>query len=246
MPQNASKSELLAVVKSWSGFRGIPENSIRMILEKASLHDYAPSHWLYRQGEPANRFFLLESGLISLRDSTSAGEETIIRFIFPGEPLGCVALSGVNEHVLSAQVLRPSRTLEWDRDTALNLVRDVPRAAANLLGDMISDVIYYHHHIRRLKTDPLERRVQWGLLQLSRALGKSTSEGITIEYPGHRQLAELAGTTVYSVSRELGRLQSKGILRKQRGQILLLHPDRLAGGQFWQSVGPITESQIAS
>ena len=205
----------------------MPDVSIRKILENASCHDYSPGHWLYKQGQPARHFFLLEAGLISLTELTAAGDETLIRFVFPGGPIGLIAISTIHEHVLSAQVLKASRVMTWNRDAALRLIREIPAAAANLLSIMICDVVHYYHHIRRLKTDPLERRIEWALNELSRAVGQSTSEGILIERGGYRQLAELAGTNIYSVSRELSKLERAGVVRKRRGRILLLNRKRL-------------------
>lgn len=92
---------------------------------------------------------------------------------------------------------------------------------------MIWDYYHYYQQVRRLRTDPLERRIEWSLLELSRALGESTAEGTVIEAGGYRQLAELAGTNIYSVSRELSKLEHRGILRKSRGRIVLFAPEQL-------------------
>lgn len=228
MKQKRSGFELPAIIKHAAVFQGLDEHTIRKILDRASGADYPSQYWLYKQGEPAGDVFLVQSGLISLTDLSVEGEETLIRFIFPGEATGLVAISTIPEYVLSAQVLKSSRIIGWKRDAAVRLLREVPRAAANLLSITIADVVHYYHYIRRLKMDPLERRIEWVLNELSRALGTSTREGTVIEHGSYRRLAQLAGTNIYSVSRELSKLERRGLLRKNRGRIVLLSANHLA------------------
>jgi CRP-like cAMP-binding protein len=220
------KFDLPPAPRGGPGFHNLSESNIRTILEKASIQEYPPQHWLYRQGEPARAFFILKSGLVSLIDLSSAGEETLIGFVLPGEPIGYIPLFLMDEYLLSAQVLQPSVIMGWSRKAALELTQEVPTAAVNLLSNMISDLIRHYHHIRRLKRDPLEKRIEWGLGELARAFGKSLPEGTVIEGVEQRQLAHLAGTTIYGISRELSKLERRGVLRKQRRRIVLIEQKR--------------------
>jgi CRP/FNR family transcriptional regulator, nitrogen oxide reductase regulator len=229
MKPGPSKSVLIPVVRSSPAFRGLPEWCVRSILERATREEYLAQKWLYRQGQPANKFFLLESGLLSLSEVTANGEESLLRFIVPGELTGHVALSDLQENVLSAQAVKTSRVIVWRREVAMQLVKDVPMAAANLLSNMIRDVVHYYHCTRRQRTEPLDRRVRWALSELARAIGKLTPEGMVIEPAGQHQLAQLAGTNIYSISRELTKLQQLRVLRKQRNRIVLLQETKLHG-----------------
>lgn len=227
MNEKRPRSGMPASVKTARTFKGVPERVLARIFESATSRQYPPQSWIYRQGQPARNFFLLESGLVSLSEVTTSGYETLLRFIYPGDPMGFVAVAGIDDYVLSAQVLRTSKVWTWNREAAHRLLHENPNAAANLLSITIQDVIYYYHHIRRLRMDPLERRIDWSLLQLSRAVGRSTPAGTLIETGGYRQLAELAGTNIYSVSRQLSKLECRGIVTKSHGRIVLLAPKRL-------------------
>ena len=210
-------------------FRGLSQGSIRTILERASTQDYPARHWLFRQGEPARNFYVLKSGLLSLSGISYTGEQTLIQFKLPGEATGYVALSELDRYALSAQTLRTSSLLVWDRQTALRLIAEIPQAAANLLGSIIGDVAHSLLFVHRLRTDPMEKRIEWGLRELGRVFGSATPEGLVIEYPGHQELAELAGTNIYNVSRELSKLEARGVLRKKHGYIVLLASDTADG-----------------
>jgi CRP-like cAMP-binding protein len=66
--------------------------------------------------------------------------------------------------------------------------------------------------------------VESGLLKLVQL----TPDGVLIAHPLTRQeLAELAGTTLYTVSRTLSRWQARGWLRSERRRLLVRAPKQL-------------------
>jgi CRP/FNR family transcriptional regulator, nitrogen oxide reductase regulator len=210
-------------------FEGLPGDSIKMMLERASRNDYAPGHWFYMQGQPPRDFYFLESGLVRLSHSTSSGEDVLARFVAPGEVFGYFALVLGAVNVASARVVQPSRIIVWERAAALELLQEIPRAAANLFAIAVRDVAYFYDRTQRLLREGVAKRVEWALSELARTVGKKATGGIVIEFgAGQRELAELAGTTIYTVSRELSKLERQGIVQKERGRIIILKPEKLA------------------
>lgn len=143
---------------------------------------------------------------------------------------------------MSAEVLNPTRVIAWERETSMSLLWEVPGAAANLLSIMVTDVVSYYHHIRRLKADPVDRRIRWAILELFRALGHTSNGRRIIDYASYQRLAELAGTNIYSVSRELNRLQRRGLLDKEKKRLVLLQPKELAHGLALHTGGALRHS----
>ncbi|MCX7976575.1 MAG: helix-turn-helix domain-containing protein, partial [Bellilinea sp.] len=55
-----------------------------------------------------------------------------------------------------------------------------------------------------------------------------TSRGVEVNLPLSRQdLAEMIGTTLYTVSRTLSQWESKGLIHTSREQIIILYPHGL-------------------
>src|SRR6185312_10525324 len=77
-----------------------------------------------------------------------------------------------------------------------------PRAALNLFSIAVKDIVYFHEKCRLLLDEQVGVRIQWALMQLVEAFGMKTREGLLIPNIRHTELAELAGTTIYTVSRE--------------------------------------------
>ncbi len=229
LPSGSVKVELSRAILTSQIFKGLPRQSILSILERASSSDCLPGETLYLQAQPAREFFLLESGLVRLHEVTSEGDDILVQLIAPGDVFGFFALSsGVN--IASAEVVLPSRIFRWDAATAIQILGEFPRLATNLLQVVLKTSIYLYQLMCRYKSGPVTERVQWALAHLARVVGKKTEQGFTIEYAGsQRMLADLAGTTIYTVSRELSNLERRGILCKERGRIVLLRPDELRG-----------------
>ena len=71
-------------------------------------------------------------------------------------------------------------------------------------------------------------RLAHTLLRVMRQCGQQTADGILLRHALTRQeFAELAGTTLYTVSRTLSQWQADGILRTSRRRLIILAPGRL-------------------
>jgi CRP-like cAMP-binding protein len=81
---------------------------------------------------------------------------------------------------------------------------------------------------RQLTTERVERRVARTLLRLAGEAGRDGRHGNEIDFPITRQdVAEMTGTTLYTVSRLISTWQKQGILRGGRQRIVVRSPDAL-------------------
>ncbi|MFZ5819950.1 MAG: helix-turn-helix domain-containing protein, partial [Chloroflexota bacterium] len=71
----------------------------------------------------------------------------------------------------------------------------------------------------------VEQRIARVLLRLAGQSGKRVDEGVLIELPFSRQeLAEMAGTTLYTVSRVLSSWEKQGLIATGRERVTLTSP----------------------
>ena len=81
--------------------------------------------------------------------------------------------------------------------------------------------------LQELSTECVEQRVARTVLRLAGGDGAPPAQGV--ELPVRRQdIAEMAGTTLHSVSRLVSRWAREGLVRAGRGRIVVLEPDRFA------------------
>jgi cAMP-binding proteins - catabolite gene activator and regulatory subunit of cAMP-dependent protein kinases len=77
-------------------------------------------------------------------------------------------------------------------------------------------------------TERVERRVARALLRLVQEAGRRVDAGVEIDFPVSRQdIAEMTGTTLYTVSRLLSSWEERGIVRSGRQRIILTTPHAL-------------------
>jgi CRP-like cAMP-binding protein len=204
---------------------------IRHMLSRAQIADYPARSWLYRQDEPAHQFFLLEAGLVRLGQLSVNGDDILVRYVPPGDVFGYFALAVEAPNIVSAQAIKPSRVAVWERDTAKQLLTEIPRAAVNLLNVAVADVVYFHERSRRLVVDPVGTRVRSAVGELVQTIGIKSGHGKGVALDiGQREVAELAGTTIFSVNRELRKMEADGVVHASRGRIVVLKPGELLGG----------------
>jgi CRP-like cAMP-binding protein len=67
-----------------------------------------------------------------------------------------------------------------------------------------------------------------GILRLAAQIGKAVAGGTLIDLTLSRQdIAEMTGTTIYTVSRTLSKWEGEGIIESGRERVLVRKPDAL-------------------
>jgi CRP-like cAMP-binding protein len=110
----------------------------------------------------------------------------------------------------------------------LDLVLRYPQLALNILRVVSAHVIEFQNRYRELATERVERRVARALLRLANQAGQKVAGGILIDVALTQQdLAEMTGTTRYTISRMLGEWEQRGLVKAGRGRVLVKQPHNL-------------------
>lgn len=202
-------------------------------LETVSLAGYqrrvARHGFFYHQGDPASTFYILGEGRVRLTEVTPDGDQLLVRFAGPGEAIGIIAALGNAVYPLTAQAVEDCLALAWDSATLEQLMERIPRIAINGLRLVSRRWHELEERYRELATERVERRVAQTLLRLVRQAGRRVEGGILIDLPLTRQdLAEMTGTTLYSVSRILSRWEQEKLVESGRERVLIRYPHGLA------------------
>ena len=103
-----------------------------------------------------------------------------------------------------------------------------PRIALNSLRIMARQIRIFQNRVRDLSTKRVEIRIARVVLRLAHQSGKKIDEGVLIDLPLSRQdLAEMAGTTLYTASRVLREWDKKEIIHSKRQKIVIRYPHGL-------------------
>lgn len=180
------------------------------------------------QGDPAVSAYLIEKGRVRLSQVTPEGQQVLLRVIGPGNMFGTVALSRIEVYPVSAEAAEECTVLVWPRRLLVSLVEQMPKLALNAIEMMAGHVQEFQDRFRELATQRVERRLARTLLRLASQAGKKTDEGILIDLALTRQdLAEMTGTTLYTVSRILSQWETQGLVRSGRERVVIRWPHGL-------------------
>jgi CRP/FNR family transcriptional regulator, nitrogen oxide reductase regulator len=192
---------------------------------------------LFREGEPANALYLVEAGRIKLTQLTAEGQEVIMRYLAPGDAFAAVALFDRGTYPVAARATERTRLRAWSREVLPGLVREHPRFEANLLRIVSTHTREALSRVRELATEPVAQRLARALLRLGEQIGRREPGGsVLLERITQQELAEIAGTSVYTVSRTLAEWQERKLAETGRQQIRICDLEGLAA---------VTEGNVA-
>ncbi len=197
-------------------------------IEAARPREVRRNELVAHQGDQVREFALVESGLLKLVQLTPGGHELIVRFVGPGDPFGVVALLDTARYPMTAVAVERTRLLIWTDGVLRPLLDRFPRVRLNVTRELAAYMTDALTRVRELTTERVSQRLAHTLLRLMRQVGTPHGDGVLIAHPLTRQeLADLTGTTLYTVSRTLSRWQSRGILQSTRRHLLVRAPGRL-------------------
>lgn len=204
---------------------GLGEADRTAVLSAGRPVTYQPGESLFHQDDPASGAFMLSKGRARLVQHTPDGRQVILRVINPGEVIGLVSVLESSNYPSTVETMEPSEGVRWDGETLQALFERFPRLALNVIPYLIARVHDVQARYRELATERVERRVARVLLRLVSQAGEKTAEGVRINMRLTRQdLADMTGTTLFSVSRILAAWEQKGWLDGDRTSIRLRDP----------------------
>lgn len=184
---------------------------------------------VFRQGEPTKSFFVLLHGRLKVVKVTPSGQQVLIRFVNPGDIYGIAKALSREDYPATATAVIDSVTLVWPSDIWDEFMTSHPSMSLNvmrMMGDRLQEA---HTRVKELSTEEVERRVAHTLLRLIAQSGRSTEEGVMIDFPITQQdLAQASGTTFHSVSRILSGWESEGLVTIGRRKVVVSDVEGLA------------------
>jgi CRP/FNR family transcriptional regulator, nitrogen oxide reductase regulator len=168
---------------------------------------------IHRTGEPAQRLYVVATGLVKLLRHAADGRTVMHDLVAPGESFGALQALGDPAYGHDAVVIRGGCLLTLaaaDFDALLTEVPGVATAALSITARRLREA---QGAVDALSTLPVEGRLAAGLLRLARKVGRATEAGTQLtERVSQVDLAALTGTTPESVSRTFARWRRLGLL----------------------------------
>jgi len=203
-------------------FRGAPVEVLREAQAASFRKRFAAGEVVFQQGDAATSLVLVIVGRLRASQTTSDGQQIIIQYLGPGQIAGYTTLSGGDCHPGTVTAVDDTHLVGWTGAAIRDIMTRHSIVAINavaMLGTRYHDM---QVRLRELSTEKVERRLAHTILRLAQQAGRRTSHGVEIAFPVSRQdLAEMAGTTLHTVSRTLSGWEDQGIVDCGRRRVIL-------------------------
>ncbi|MFN3309690.1 MAG: Crp/Fnr family transcriptional regulator [Anaerolineales bacterium] len=224
-----SKEAFSATVRQSSLFRTISAANFTLLMENGILRSVEEEALFFLQGDPATHVYVFCQGRARLLQYTPNGQQIILRLVNPGQTFAAIALLQPSSgYPVTAQAIEDSIAMSWEARFLQKLAEKEPSITLNTLQLMHHYILELQERQQALIADRVEQRIARMLLKLTAQFGQKTNQGILIDFPITRQaIAEMCGTTIFTVSRTLNEWERKGILDIGREKVVILQPHGL-------------------
>jgi CRP-like cAMP-binding protein len=209
-------------------FKDLPHEGLIDVTECFKRREFERGDILFIEGQPARTYFIVGEGQVKVFQSSADGLEVILHMLGPGELVGAFPTLGEGAYPASAQAFTDLVAYSISSEAFDAVLDDYPLIAVNLLRFATRVLHASHEKLREMATERVEQRIARTLARLANQIGRPTGKGILIDAPLTRQdLAEMTGTTVFTVSRTLKSWEREGILEVGREKVTIIDPHRL-------------------
>ena len=204
----------VALVRRSSLFSGISLPICKEIVSLAHEKKFESAQVIFCQGDSVRQVLLLTSGCVKLLQVGANGHEVMLRLSGPGEPIG-IAESHIRNHNSTARAQQPCTALAWDVVTFEAIFERHAFVRRNMLNILFQYLEDMHERFREISTERVAARLSSQIIRMMHRVGRQVNGEIEISI-SREELAQLIGTTLFTVSRLLSDWDRQGIVAARR------------------------------
>lgn len=224
---NLGGSERSSAIHASTLFAHLSPGEIREVLANARPKVFDRNDVLFMQGQPARQLMLIVSGSVKLTQLSTGGSEVILWLCGVGDSVGLSGIDRDSVYTCTARVVVPCRALVWDWTRLEILLQQHPQVRMNMVTILGQRLVELEERFREIATEKVARRVALALLRTMRQVGRGSAAGVHVSL-SREELAQLTGTTLFSISRLMSKWSADGIVRPGRETVLVLDVKRLS------------------
>lgn len=226
---------IAATLRTCQLFSGLSPADLETIAGFAVLRSVPKGAYLFREGDPAEGFYVAQKGAINVHRVSPAGKEQVIYVFRAGESFAEAALASAQGYPANARAVETSSVVVVPKAPFLALLGRRPDLALRMLGSM-------SQHLRvlvGLVEDMTLKDVETRLLNWITKRCPAVDTPRTVELGNtKRVLAGELGTSSETLSRTFARLRDEGLLQV-RGHALEIEQPVALHARFRRLLGDV-------
>ena len=218
---NLPKNVLPPFVTALDLFQGAAQQDAQKISGLSSEKRFARGATIFREGESADAVYVLRRGMVKLSSLSDKGRETILHILKPDEVFGELLLSE-QQRAFTAVTLEDSLVTIISKESFVELLLTVPTVALTFIRLLSKRLALVERGLAEFGHTWSYHRLARVLLQLSEKYGKEVPNGTLINVRlTHEDLANLIGTSRETVTTQLSKFTSMGLLKREARHLIV-------------------------
>ena len=192
------------------------------------LNDFPTGHQIFVDGKPANRVYVIISGIVKLTAPIPRGRCTVRSLLGPGDIIDAPAAFDGSPHGCTATCQTLVRTASLSSSAVQRLLRHRPALAQRWLQALAQEIRAREQDIVLLASGDIAARVARELIRLAEHLGNPVEGVVHVDHTLTRQeFAELVGAPKEPVGKALANFVAHGWIVTGPGRFEITDIDQL-------------------
>jgi CRP/FNR family transcriptional regulator, dissimilatory nitrate respiration regulator len=205
------QAALINSLRTCQLFSGLPAGDLAAVAEITVVKPLEKGGYLFREGEPAHGFYIVQKGAINVHRVNAAGKEQVIQIFRAGDSFAEATLATLVGYPADARAVEASQVLLVQKSGFLTLLQRQPELALRMLGAMSAHLRDLVGQLEDLALKDVETRLAHWLLK--RCPNPDLREPVTVELRStKRVIAAELGTVSETLSRTLAKFREQKLV----------------------------------
>src|SRR6201997_2502216 len=167
---------------------------------------------IFRQGEPADSIYFIQSGRIKISVVSAAGKEAVLAMPGPHDFFGEGSLVKQSLRISTATTLEPSTVFRVEKRAMVRALHEQPDLSEKFMASLLTRNIDLEEDLCDQLFNHSEKRLARVLLKLARLREHDAAPDASIPLLSHETLAEMVGTTRSRITHFMNKFRTMGLI----------------------------------
>ena len=205
------KSKAVASVK-----RARVDLYVTKLLEKITVGKqeltFPKNEKIFRQGEPADSVYFIQTGRIKIAVVSATGKEAVLAMPGPHEFFGEGSLVKQSLRISTATTLEPSTVFRVEKRAMIRSLQEQPELSEKFMASLLTRNIDLEEDLCDQLFNHSEKRLARVLLKLARLGEHDVALDASVPVLSHETLAEMVGTTRARITHFMNKFRTMGLI----------------------------------
>lgn len=220
-------NQRLAALAGVSILAGLSQAALERVATNCKWRQFGAGEQILAYQDPSTDVHFLTAGSVRVIIYSAEGKAVVFTDLKAGIMFGEIAAIDRGPRSASVEALEPSTIASLTTSQFESLLLREPAVAIATLRQVTAEVRRLSERVLEFSTLVVQNRIHAELLRRAAELGQQTGEVLLSPAPSLSDIADRISTHREAVSRELSRLASIGLLRREGGDLRITDVARL-------------------